>query len=284
MEHPGETDLQSRAGVSGRLWGSAHVGRTIPPVAAEFIGAQRLAVIGARDDEGRVWAGVLAGAPGFLSARDETTVVAAAVPGPLDPLAGAFDDGRDAGMLVIDFTTRRRMRINGTATREGDRLIMATEQVYANCPKYIQMREPADASASQAPDRTVADELTAAQRAWIESSDTLFIASQADPYGTDTSHRGGHPGFVTASSARHLSWPEYSGNLMYMTLGNLEVDSRAGLLFVDWERGATLQLTGRARTDWERQVVDFDVEQVIQVAAAVPLTWTFVEYSKFNPA
>ncbi|MDF1910511.1 hypothetical protein PXH80_34070, partial [Mycolicibacterium smegmatis] len=41
--------------------------------------AQRLAVVGARDDAGRVWAGPLTGPPGFLSARGETTVVAAAV-------------------------------------------------------------------------------------------------------------------------------------------------------------------------------------------------------------
>ncbi|MBU8824842.1 pyridoxamine 5'-phosphate oxidase family protein [Mycolicibacterium goodii] len=284
MEHPGEIDLQGRAGMSGRPWGSAHVGRTIPPVAAEFMRAQRLAVIGARDDAGRVWAGALTGAPGFLSARDETTVVAAAVPGPLDPLAGAFDDGRAAGMLIIDFTTRRRMRVNGTATREGHHLVIETDQVYANCPKYIQMREPADASTALSPIRTAGSELSAAQRKWIESSDTFFIATQADPYGTDASHRGGRRGFVTTSSTRGLSWPEYSGNLMYMTLGNLRVDSRAGLLFVDWDRGATLHLTGRARTDWERQVVEFDLEQVVQIDSALPLTWTFLEYSKFNPA
>lgn len=284
MEHPGETTLQGRSGMSGRPWGSAHVGQTIPTVAAEFMSAQRLAVVGARDDAGRVWAGPLTGPPGFLSARGETTVVAAAVPGPLDPLAGAFDTGRAVGMLIIDFTSRKRMRVNGIATRDGESLIIETDQVYANCPKYIQMREPADAPTLPPPSRTVGAEITAAQRVWIESSDTFFIATQADPYGTDASHRGGHPGFVTTSSAGRLSWPEYSGNLMYMTLGNLQVDSRAGLLFVDWERGSTLHLTGHARTDRERQVVDFDLEQVVEIDAAIPLTWTFVEYSKFNPA
>ncbi|AKS31465.1 pyridoxamine 5'-phosphate oxidase family protein [Mycolicibacterium goodii] len=284
MKHPGETDLQGRAGMSGRPWGSAHVGPTIPPIAAEFLSAQRFAVVGARDDAGHVWAGALTGSPGFLSAPDETTVVADALPAPLDPLAGAFDTARSVGMLVIDFTARRRMRINGVATRQGERLVVETDQVYANCPKYIQLREPADAPAPLHPDRTVGGELTVAQREWIESADTFFVATQADPYGTDASHRGGHPGFVTTSSAHRLSWPEYSGNLMYMTLGNLQVDARAGLLFVDWEQGATLQLTGRARTDWERQVVDFDIEQVVQIDAALPLTWRFVEYSKFNPA
>lgn len=282
MEHPGESALQGRVGMSGRPWGSAHVGREIPPVAAEFMSAQRMAVIGARDSDGRMWAGVLTGPPGFLAARDVTTVVATASPGPFDPLADAFDTPRALGMLIIDFTTRRRMRINGLAVRHGDTLTVTTDQVYANCPKYIQLRHPDGDPMALSPKRSDGTALTDSQRALIESADTFFIASQADPYGADASHRGGRPGFVTVSSPHRLSWPEYSGNLMYMTLGNLELNPQAGLLFIDWEHGTTLHLTGHARRDG--QVVDFDVEHVIQIDSGMPLTWTFLGYSKFNPA
>lgn len=293
MEHAGEAAIQDRMGVPTQPWGSAQVGRAIPEVAAKFIGRQRTAVIGARDDEGRPWATILVGPAGFLSSPTDTTVLAAALPGPLDPLAGAFETERELGMLLIEASTRRRMRINGSAVRRGDDLVIETDQVYANCPKYIQKRHPVDSPSSERPTRTSGTELTDGQRALIESSDTFFIATQADPYGADASHRGGNPAFVTASSPRRLTWPEYSGNRMYMTLGNLEVNPQAGLLFVDWARGSVLQLTGRARTDWDARrasdapgglyTVDFEIEGVVQIDAAIPLVWTFEEYSKFNP-
>jgi hypothetical protein len=52
-----------------------------------------------------------------------------------------------------------------------------------------------------------------------------------------------------------LAFPDYSGNRMFQTLGNLAVNPRAGLLFVDWETGSTLQLTGRAQIIWDLLVL-----------------------------
>jgi ferredoxin-NADP reductase len=60
-------------------------------------------------------------------------------------------------------------------------------------------------------------------------------------------HRGGLPGFaVVASSGQSISWPDYSGNRKYTSLGNIVSDAVAGLLFVDWSSGDTLHLTGTA--------------------------------------
>jgi hypothetical protein len=81
---------------------------------------------------------------------------------------------------------------------------------------------------------------------------------------------------------------------MYMTLGNLELDPRCGLLFLDWERGRTLHLTGTARVDWDlaraagvpgaQRLVEFTLDRAVQMEGALPLRWTFGGYSKFNPA
>jgi hypothetical protein len=94
-------------------------------------------------------------------------------------------------------------------------------------------------------------------------------------------------------SPTRLRWPDYTGNAMFNTLDNLEVDARAGLLFLDWGTGTTVQLTGTARTDWDsaaaaalpgaQRVVDFTVTAVVEIAHASPLRWSAPQLSRFNP-
>jgi predicted pyridoxine 5'-phosphate oxidase superfamily flavin-nucleotide-binding protein len=299
MEHRGERAVQRRVGFPDRPWGSARVGAAVPDVAAEFLRRQRLVVIGAATPDGSVWAAPLTGEPGFVTAPDDRTVVARRTPAPGDPLAEVFDTelsgrGHDVGMLAIEPASRRRMRVNGRARQVGDRLVVHTEQVYANCPKYIQARDVETVTPATTVTAVPSDQLSPGQRAWITGADTFFVATHAPGVGADASHRGGSPGFVTVTGDRQLSWPDYLGNSMYMTLGNLELDPRAGLLFLDWERGRSLMVTGRARVDWDprraegvpgaQRIVDFAVDRVVQLDGAVPLRWTAPEYSRFNPA
>ncbi|MER7369090.1 pyridoxamine 5'-phosphate oxidase family protein [Nonomuraea wenchangensis] len=294
MFHRGEHAVQRRAGLTVDGWGSAGVGATIPQVAADFLGQQRLVVIAAVDDTGAAWAGALTGPPGFVTVPDERTVIADRLPGAGDPLAGLFGAERPVGMLAIEPATRRRMRVNGRAHDDHGRLAIHTEQVYSNCPKYIQTRAPADDAPSGSRTVLVTDELAAGHRRWIAEADTFFIATYAAGLGADASHRGGNPGFVTVTGDRRLTWPDYVGNAMYMTLGNLELEPRCGLLFLDWENGHTLHLTGRARVDWDpdraaavpgaQRLIDFDVEKVVHIAGDVPQRWSFGKYSRFNPA
>ncbi|GIF16388.1 pyridoxamine 5'-phosphate oxidase family protein [Actinoplanes teichomyceticus] len=293
MPHQGEQTVQRRAGVTVDHWGSARVDPVIPPVAARFLSRQRLVVISAVADDGAPWASVLTGPPGFATSPDDRTVVTDRVPGPGDPLADRFDIEHDLGMLIIDPVTRRRMRVNGRARRDGHRLLVRTEQVYSNCPKYIQTRTFGDDEAPVHRAVAAGTELTAGQRRWIADADTFFVGTYAAGHGADASHRGGNPGFVTVAGNR-LTWPDYRGNSMYMTLGNLQLEPRCGLLFPDWDNGRTLHLTGRATVDWDpgrasavpgaQRLVDFDVERVVEVSGGLPRRWTFGGYSRFNPA
>ncbi|MEU4511900.1 pyridoxamine 5'-phosphate oxidase family protein [Nonomuraea wenchangensis] len=293
MFHRGEHVVQRRAGLTVDGWGSAGVGTTIPQVAADFLGGQRLVVIAAADETGAAWAGALTGPPGFVAVPDDRTIIADRLPGAGDPLAGLFDTERPVGMIAIEPATRRRMRVNGRAHDDGGRLAIHTEQVYANCPKYIQTRAYADDAPSAARTVLVSGELAAGHRRWIAEADTFFVATYAAGLGADASHRGGNPGFVTVTGDRRLTWPDYVGNGMYMTLGNLELEPRCGLLFLDWESGDTLHLTGRARVDWDpdraaavpgaQRLIDFDVEKVVHIAGGVPQRWSFGKYSRFNP-
>ncbi|GAA2148190.1 oxidoreductase [Glycomyces algeriensis] len=266
----------------------------IPAIAAEFIARQRMVVVGAADDDGAVWTSALAGPEGFVEATGERTITVDRVPAGSDPLAGLFDTERDLGMLAIEPATRRRMRVNGGARRIGDRLEIRTEQVYANCPKYIQARTPEAVATRPGPGTARASaRLTPEQQDWIAASDTFFVATRAGELGADASHRGGNPGFVALTGDQGLVWPDYLGNSMYMTLGNLELDPRCGLLFLDWERGRTLHLTGTARVDWDpgraaevpgaQRLVRFALERAVQIDGALTLRWAFGGYSKFNP-
>ncbi|MGW5157783.1 pyridoxamine 5'-phosphate oxidase family protein [Nonomuraea wenchangensis] len=293
MFHRGERVVQRRAGLTVDGWGSAGVGTTIPQVAADFLGQQRLVVIAAADETGAAWAGALTGPPGFVTVPDDRTIIADRLPGAGDPLAGLFGTERPVGMLAIEPATRRRMRVNGRAHDDGGRLVIHTEQVYSNCPKYIQTRAYVDDAPSVSRTALVTGELAADHRRWIAGADTFFIATYAAGLGADASHRGGNPGFVTVTGDRRLTWPDYVGNAMYMTLGNLELEPRCGLLFLDWENGHTLHLTGRARVDWDpdraaavpgaQRLIDFDVEKVVHIAGDVPQRWSFGKYSRFNP-
>lgn len=293
--HPGEIAVQKRAGAKIHDWGTAHVPADIPPVAAQFLRTQRMVAIGTADDDGATWADAVTGPAGFVDAPDQRTITLAARPALLGGQFTATAD-REAALIAIEPWTRRRMRANGRIHQDGERLVLRTDQVYANCPKYIQTRTIAPGR----PDEPVAvprvlgtaTALTIAQRDLIRRADTFFLATRAPGLGVDVSHRGGNPGFATVTADR-VTWPEYVGNAMYMTLGNLELDPRAGLLFIDWESGRTLHLTGRAVTDWDparaaavpgaQRLVDFDLDRAVEVADGMALRWDFGEYHRFNP-
>ncbi|CAM3755047.1 pyridoxamine 5'-phosphate oxidase family protein [Nocardiopsis rhodophaea] len=293
--HAGERRVQERA---GEVQTAEHAGRSIksqiPEVAARFLTARRMVVIGAADTEGRVWCTALAGPPGFLSADGPTSVRVAARPHPHDPLADALSTPTPVGMIAVDQERRRRMRINGRAAPVGDGLCVRVDQVYANCPKYIQRRTIGDAApAQEAGATTHGSSLTVRQRRLVAAADTFFLATRDTSGDCDASHRGGSPGFVRVHSGDRLSWPDYRGNSMYMSLGNLDEVPRAGLLFLDWAEGTLLRLSGTASVDWSagraaefpgaRRVLDFTVTEVAETPAALPLRWGPPESSPANP-
>lgn len=246
--------------------GSSRVGSRIPDVAAEFLRNQHTLVIGAADDDGRVWAGMLAGPIGFAAPRDDRTIDLSGLPHFEDPLHGLFEQNRDVGLLAIEPQTRRRMRVNGIAVRADEILTVIAEQVYSNCPKHIQTHPY---TSPPVPRQDLARGTALSQRhcEWITQADTFFIATSVAGYGADASHRGGNPGFVSVTGPRTLQFEDYPGNSMFMTLGNLELNPAAGLLFVDWKRGQTLQLTGRAWVEWnDKRIVHFELDEYIHLA------------------
>jgi predicted pyridoxine 5'-phosphate oxidase superfamily flavin-nucleotide-binding protein len=294
--HEGERAVQSRSGVSteARSLGRG-ISSTIPDGAGPFLEAQRLAILAGIDRSQRVWASLVTGAPGFITAPSPGTLRLAAGLSDADPLSEGVARDRPLGVLVLDPERRRRLRINGrVATADREAIEIRVGEVFGNCPKYIQARAPGrDGGHGRGSVARRGAVLSASQRLTIERADTLFIASVHAEAGADASHRGGQPGFVRVPDERRLLIPDYAGNNMFQTLGNIATDPRVGLLFVDFDTGTTLQLTGRARILWEpealapmkgaERAVAVAVDEIVEIAGRGPLGWRFVEYSPFNP-
>jgi predicted pyridoxine 5'-phosphate oxidase superfamily flavin-nucleotide-binding protein len=290
--HAGEIALQKQVGVREQARDLEGMYRdSIPANVAAFLEQHTFAVLSSEDVDGNLWASPLAGPEGIFSVPDqhEISVHLNRLNPPLDP---TLVHGPLGGLLVMQFDRRLRVRINGTLHRDGDTLILRISQFYGNCTKYIARRIPNESRAAMpSQSASLSSALTDAQRALIVRADTFFIATEHSESGADASHRGGRPGFVVTPDARTLLWPDYRGNNMFNTLGNLESDPRAGLLFIDFDSGASLQLTGKARVDFgdpstaapTGRSIRFEITSVRELLPSTALRYTLVEAFPYNP-
>ena len=258
--HEGERAIHARLGLLERMdrIGRRNIRGQMPDQHRIFFGQLPFLIVGSVDRHGWPWASLLAAPPGFARSPDEHTLHIAARPVAGDPLAESLGPGAPLGILGIELPTRRRNRMNGHITAvDAAGFSVAVDQSFGNCPQYIQRREYVWAAPPAHP--AAAEPFTALDapaRQLITAADTAFVASASradDPTtarGIDVSHRGGRPGFIGLDGDAVVI-PDYSGNRFFNTLGNLLVNPRAGLLFLDFERGDLLQITGRAEIVWD---------------------------------
>lgn len=255
--HPGERALQAHAGVRQRMAevGSRVIRGHMPEQHRAFFAELPFVLIGSLDGAGQPWATLLSGPPGFIRSPEPTRLRIQGLPPGGQPLAAHIAPGAPLGLLGIQPHTRRRNRANGRVSSvDAAGFEVAIEQSFGNCPKYIRPREARfQAGTVMSPPVRTLSGLDEPARRLIASADTFFIASAAHG-GVDLSHRGGEPGFVHIDGDV-LTVPDYAGNQFFNTLGNLRVEPRAGLLFIDFVRGAMLQLSVRA------EVIDDSAER-----------------------
>jgi uncharacterized protein len=299
--HAGEQTIQSHAGVRDRieLKGRAIIRDYMPEQHRAFFAALSFMVVGLADQNGHPWATTLSGPPGFMNSADEKRLTIKAWLDPGDPLHSCIRDGAPIGGLGIELSTRRRNRINGRIENciVGEGFSIKVQQSFGNCPKYIQARNERPRRRSEpVPESRMASHLGDNEVSFIAEADTFFIASRSAQFdqndtsqGLDVSHRGGLPGFVRVVSQNEVCFPDFSGNLLFNTLGNLEADARAGLLFIDFQSRGMLHIIGRARICWDvpettrsagiERLIFLDIQCVVNRDHAFPHLFDFISYS-----
>lgn len=302
--HPGELAAQDKAGTRGVAAELALGKRSALSFSSghdAFLAAQSFAALASVDVRSQsVWVTPLFGEAGDLVAISEHEIAVAESCIPNPEILEFIEPGTPLSLLGIDLNRRIRHRINGTSlasmNRESRGLSLQVEEYSPNCPKYINRRQiihpsnkvPAINRDSKAEIRT---QLTPDDQAFVRRMDTLWIGSYTPSVGADCNHRGGQPGFIRVISPSTIEWPEYRGNGMFFTSGNLESYDRAGVTLVDFESGSIIQMTGRATVDWahdgryegaSRKIV-FHITGLIRTDHVTNHRWQRLDYSPYNP-
>ena len=287
--HDGELEAQHRAGAGDmRSIATAIIRDFMPDQHREFFSAQPFLVFSAAGTDGRIWTTLIEGPDGFVKSPDNRTLTLSTEIDPQDPLAAAFAAGTDIGMIGIELATRRRNRLSGAIRADGEGYVIDLNMSFGNCPQYINERSWRREARTETLAAKTSGQLSTDQIALVKAADTLFIGSgQYDDNdrpanGFDASHRGGEPGFVQVVDQTRLRIPDYAGNNVFNTIGNLLRNPQVGLVFVDFETGSLLHINGTAVIDWEadgmadpavRRTIDIEIGSVIERPGALSLRW-----------
>ncbi|KAJ4423087.1 hypothetical protein N0V82_002216 [Gnomoniopsis sp. IMI 355080] len=329
--HPGETAIQALLHIPPLRSNPTQVG--LPARFALRVAASPLMAISTLDDEGRPWTSVWGGEAGFAAPLEQGVLALQSMADArYDPVAislfGTRMDGqrlsdepyhisreeleggggRVMAGLSIDLETRDRVKLGGRlvagkvdfTTGEEDvarvQMAMLVEESLGNCPKYLNKKTIHPHLPCP---RLISDTLPISSDALalLEKAD-LFFLSSTDGRSMDTNHRGGAPGFMRvisndAENGTQLIYPEYSGNRLYQTLGNMHVRPLGGICVPDFETGDVLYLTGETTIlvggDAARLLPHTKLAVKIHVTAArfvrdgLPFRGDVVDFSPYNP-
>ncbi|ORY17433.1 oxidoreductase-like protein [Clohesyomyces aquaticus] len=305
----------------------------LTPQASFMLQRAPLLAIGTLDSQNRPWSTLWGGQPGFAQPLGGGIIGARTiVDGVNDPVVQALVGGHEKGEMVrgdpngdgvgrlfagltIDLMSRRRVKIAGRVvagsvgdvevefedeservdgapeTQEQIQLVTKIEQSLGNCPKYLNQYEiqpalVASKLVSQSPS------LSAGAKTIISKADMFFLSSATDE-DMDTNHRGGPPGFVRILSDTEIVYPEYSGNRLYQTLGNFQMNPKVGMVFPDYETGDVVYLTGRTEILIKNQAatllpgsnlaIKIMIDEARHVESGLPFRGTRKIPSPYNP-
>jgi predicted pyridoxine 5'-phosphate oxidase superfamily flavin-nucleotide-binding protein len=292
--HTGELAMQRSVGVAERMDGPGRnfVRKAMPEQHRAFFPMLPFVVLGAVDAKGDVWATVRAERPGFMASPEPEILEVRLPRDAADPADAGMEDGDAIAMLGIQLETQRRNRLNGVIRRtDAGAFQVRVGQSFGNCPQYIQLRSSAFARDPDVPTEMPplhSGQLDDRALGMIEGADTFFVASYVDRENgerqVDVSHRGGNAGFVRVGPDGVLTVPDFPGNRFFNTLGNFLVNPRAGLVFIDFETGDMLQMTGRVEVLLDSPEVAsfqraerlwrFTPEEIVLRPDALPLRWS----------
>lgn len=247
----------------------------IPDKQRLFFESLEYILLGTIDPAGGSNATLLTGKVGFVQTPTAKEMVIHTGPRGHRVAFDALAIGAMVGVLGIDLSNRRRNRMHGRITAlDAQTVTITVTQFYGNCPKYILQRVISQRGFETTPQRPqTRTALSGQDQDLIVRCDTFFIASYLrdgsnQPYeGVDISHRGGPPGFISIDNDSQITFPDYSGNLLFNTIGNLLLNPEAGVLFVNFETGEQLHVQGHAELiETESEVAKFaDAQRLLRI-------------------
>ncbi|HLB23662.1 MAG TPA: pyridoxamine 5'-phosphate oxidase family protein [Dehalococcoidia bacterium] len=95
------------------------------------------------------------------------------------------------------------------------------------------------------------DTINKNDRAFIEHMDMFFIATVDEQGHANCSYKGGEPGFVRVVDDHTIAFPNYDGNGMYLSMGNVLKTKQVGILFIDFENQHRMRLNGEATISYD---------------------------------
>jgi uncharacterized protein len=141
--------------------------------------------------------------------------------------------------------------------------------------------------------KLVDDIIDADDKAFIERLDMFFIATADEQGYPNCSYKGGEPGFVRVVDEHTVVFPNYDGNGMYLSAGNMLANPNVGMLFIDFERGRRLRLNGVASINEHDELIERypEAQFIVRVRAREVFPncpryihkYQLVEHSRFVP-
>ena len=118
--------------------------------------------------------------------------------------------------------------------------------IYHDGNRTMQDRFDTRRLADRLDESIVGDTIRPHDKAFIERADMFFLATADDQGRPNCSYKGGEPGFVRVVDEHTIAFPNYDGNGMYLSMGNLLKNPNVGLLFIDFEQQHRMRLNGEA--------------------------------------
>ncbi len=166
-------------------------------------------------------------------------------------------------------------------------------ETYHDGHRLLQDRFDARRLADRIVERLVDDVIDTDDKGFIERLDMFFLATADEQGYPNCSYKGGEPGFVRVLNEHTVAFPNYDGNGMYLSTGNVLVNPNVGMLFIDFERGRRLRLNGVASIDEQDELMESypEAQFIVRVRAREVFPncpryihkYQLVEHSRFVP-
>jgi hypothetical protein len=232
--HHGQIEVQQEAN-SRDL--ADHMAHWVGP-AGEFAELADLLVFARPAGDGRLEFTAVSGPPPLARVAGESALR-------LEASGPGLQPGRVGG-LAINLGERRRVRLNGELFSRAGGAVLEIEEAFTLCRKYLAPSVSAAETTVTGPRSRTGVRIDDSWLASVVSrTETSFLASVSPDGAPDVAHRGGPAGFLELDpAARRLSWPEYLGDGVFKSAGNVRATPAVTLLVLDLETGDAAELAG----------------------------------------